>query len=144
MIDTPTINLYFHWESFMPDRRDFKPSSPILYPESVMVTISLPLISEYVSNLDKVLAAQLDEKSDLVETILTPKGMRYCIDQFELAMMPVKVDLATESEVKWEENNTVSDKPVKEDDGWTPQFDEGDAGKADEDSFDETQVEWEN
>lgn len=93
-----TIRLLFDWASFMPDRRDFKPSSPIFYPKNISIAVDIPI--EYFIDNEKI------NDSDFTP-ILSVAGMRYVVDQFELVMSDSCV--AAEPNQEWEENWKDSD-----------------------------------
>jgi len=145
MTDKITTTVYFAWKSVMPDRRQWKPSSPILELENTMVAVNIPLNKEHIYNFERV-AVELEQDKD-VEPILTPLGMRYCIDELEKVMgeseLPVDNNSNWEAEKKFDTEtfDTVSTDPV---DDWTAgaQFDEGDAGKADEELWEDKEENW--
>lgn len=96
-----TIKVYFRWVSLQPDRRQWKPSNPLLEPLDMVVCLEVPLQHEYIFNAEEIISKQLSNQS-VEEPVLTPKGMRYCIDQFEAEMSdePKKVEIDDTEE--WE------------------------------------------
>lgn len=66
------VVVYLKWTTVTPDKRQWKPSMPILEPVKVLVKVHVP--GEYAS---------IDENNDV---ILSPEGMRYVIDQLENVM----------------------------------------------------------
>lgn len=84
----PTVRLIFTWESFNPDHRQWKPSNPLVIADC-KVAIDIPLTTDLIINAASIASQQItNQKED--EPILTPLGMRYCIDQFETAMSDAK------------------------------------------------------
>lgn len=78
----PTIQILFEWRSTMPDLRQYKQNSTILEPVAQMVGVNVPLTLEYIVNSEVIITAQLSAGIEQ-NPILTPKGMRYCINQLE-------------------------------------------------------------
>ena len=88
MSKQPAVVITFLWKSVQPDKRQWKPSNPLLEPVDALVDIPVPLVHEYIANSEAILQAQLGaEKQE--KPRLTPKGMRYCVDQLELVMSDV-------------------------------------------------------
>ncbi len=145
MADEITTTVYFAWKSVMPDRRQWKPSSPILELENTMVAVNIPLNKEHIYNFERV-AVELEQDKD-VEPILTPLGMRYCIDELEKVMSETELPVdnnpnwEAEKKVYAEKMDTLSNTPV---DDWAAniEFDEGDAGKADEELWKGNAEDW--
>jgi hypothetical protein len=126
------ITLYFNWDSFMPDYRQFKPASPIIYSESIMIAIDVPLVEEYIFNFDELNKPETQTVN--ISPILTPKGMRYCIDQFADVMMDedkssAKDFVSVDIDFEEDEKNAIVKDSVED---WTPQFEEGDTEKFDD------------
>jgi len=90
-IELPVI-LTFLWESVTPDKRQWKPSMPVLKPVNIYVQVSVPRFLTVPSN-DTELAI-----------FLTPTGMRYAIDQLESVMSehPIMTERGDDKE-EWEE-----------------------------------------
>jgi hypothetical protein len=82
----PTIKVVALFKSFTPDPRPYKPSTPVMeFPEPLRVVIEVPLSSDLVLNGTVIVAAQLSNQAE-PKPDFTPLGMRYIIDQFEMAM----------------------------------------------------------
>lgn len=148
-VKIPTLKLTFIWNGFSPDHRQYKPSNPNItcsYP----VVIEVPLTLDLIANSMKIVSQQLVAGQDNDNPILTPLGMRYCIDQFEAVMsntMQEKEDTKpTEDTSDWddgEETDQPSKKAAKEDkksEKWED-FDEEDKSTKKDEKWDET---WEN
>ena len=140
MTEEQTAKIYFFWKSVMPDRRQYKQNSVLLELDDTFVEVKIPINSKYIAN------AELDKKFDILEPILTPAGMRYCIDELEKVLK--EPELPIEKESDWE-TETKSD--IKTDntktasaDDWAEgaAFDEGDAGKADEELWECNEEGW--
>lgn len=111
---TETIKVYFAWKSLQPDRRQWKPSMPTFEPSDVFVVVGVPGTVEYVYNLDEIQKAEKDGYIEkYIDPILTLKGMRYCIDQFEKNMMDIEPEKENSDDEEWE--TTTDD---KEDEEW--------------------------
>jgi hypothetical protein len=147
MTEELTTTIYFAWKSVMPDKRQYKQNGTVLELDDTFVAVVIPLTSQYVFNVDEVMTVELDGKSNLIEPILTPAGMRYCIDELEKVMgeseLPVDNNSNWETEKKFDTEtfDTVSDTPV---DDWAAgaEFDEGDAGKADNELWEGNAEDW--
>lgn len=92
-----TISVSFRWVSVQPDHRQWKPSNPLLEPLEVMIVIDVPLTPEFIYNCDKLAVGQLMNDKVVPLPILTPTGMRYCIDQLESAMSDEKNEKVNET-----------------------------------------------
>lgn len=100
---TNTVKFYFKWVSLQPDRRQWKPSNPLLEPFDIGIVVEVPLKHEYIYNTEQIIQNQLENAGEL-RPYLTPKGMRYCIDQFENAMNDNQPEKQTEDDdTEWEE-----------------------------------------
>jgi hypothetical protein len=87
--------LYFEWASLMPDLRDYKPSSPLLYPKNIEIAVEVP--EEFVAIKDEN------------RQVLTLDGMRFVVDKFE-SVMGKKIDVKSEVEDEDWENWDNDDK----------------------------------
>lgn len=97
-----TITIFFRWDSVQPDHRQWKPSNPLLEPLEVMIAVDVPLETEFIYNVDKLIVGQLsNDNTPIPLPILTPMGMRYCIDKLELVM--------SDNEKKNEDNPDLED-----------------------------------
>lgn len=104
MMTEPTVPVYFAWNSFMPDHRQYKQNSIVLNPADIYVQVDVPLKRDYITNTEKLLVNGLyAEKGD---PILTPLGMRYCMDQLESVLPDVPL------------KSTDFEPDLEEDDGW--------------------------
>lgn len=149
MTEELTTTLYFVWKSVMPDKRQYKQNGTVLELDDTRIAVVIPCTTEYIFNLDAITSAELSDKSDSPKPILTPAGMRYCIDELEKVME--ETDLPSEKEPDWEtENkfdeetdNVVSTAPV---DDWAAgaEFDEesDDTGKADNELWEDEEDNW--
>ena len=143
MTEELTTTIYFAWKSVMPDTRQYKQNGTVLELDDVFVAFHVPLTSEYIFNQDKVIAAQLDGNLDVIKPLLTPAGMRYCIDELEKVMS--EPEFTVEPTEDWEEetktDDTVSTTHI---DDWSSDvhFDEGDAGKADNELWESNEDDW--
>jgi len=92
---TDTVPVLFHWVSVMPDTRQYKQNGTVLESVNTKVLVNVPNTDEYV-----------DYKDDGL-TILTPAGMRYCINQLEAAFADDEVkpkDFKSSNNEEWEES----------------------------------------
>lgn len=97
-----TIELRFVWKELQPDRRQWKPSSPMFNPVGVTVVIPVPADEKYFNNLTQL------KESNSATPELTLTGMRYCIDQFENVMSdpdpePIDIDIDFD-DGNWDDN----------------------------------------
>lgn len=100
---TNTIKVYFKWVSLQPDARQWKPSNPLLEPIDIIIAVDVPVGREYIANVEDIIQKQLANETN-ERPILTPKGMRYCIDQFEKEMSNNRPEKQTEDDnTEWEE-----------------------------------------
>ncbi len=151
MTEELTTTIYFAWRSVMPDKRQYKQNSTILEPDTTLIAVAVPRTAEYIFNLDKITTAELDGKSKVPYPILTPAGMRYCIDELEKVMDEPELPIDKNTEAEWagnedttqefEADNAVSTTPT---DDWAAgaEFDEGDAGKADNELWEGNEEDW--
>jgi len=103
----PKIKINFAWESLTPDRRQWKPGMPVLKPMDCVVVVEVPLKGEYIDNAVNIIQAQLGNNSALELPLLTPKGMRYCINQLENVMTDEPVVKKQEDDNEnWDEVST--------------------------------------
>lgn len=135
---TPTITMYFNWKGFAPDTRQYKPSAPYIEANH-MIAIDVPLSTDLIKNSTAIMSQQLTNQTEEVP-LLTPLGMRYCIDQFEIAMSNVENKVVSEStEDGWAdvEEEEVFDKSskVSTDDEW-------DKSETDEPSVEKSDEKW--
>jgi hypothetical protein len=108
-----TIPVVFLWKTVQPDCRKWKPSLPVLELEDTKVVVDVPATKEYIYNLDNY-ALRQD-----IAIELTPKGMRYCIDQLELVMSdPAKPDLADDEFETSKTETHPANANIEEDDEW--------------------------
>lgn len=101
-----SIVLVFQWENLQPDRRQWKPSNPMIW-SGHNVGVTMPFKSEYLVNFDEIVSAQINN-TDIPEVLLTPLALRFCVDAFEAVM----------SEVKETKNNDDNDEWEKLEDEW--------------------------
>jgi hypothetical protein len=67
-------NILLAWNSVQPDKRQWKPSLPTLFPMDVYIQVEVP--NEFFGE-----KLEIDDRK-----ILTPAGMRYVIDKLEEVM----------------------------------------------------------
>ena len=103
MSKQPAVVLTLLWKSVQPDRRQWKPSSPLLEPVDALVDIPVPLKHEYIANSEAIIQSQLSADGQ-PKPRLTPMGMRYCVDQLEKAMGDVSHAVVEQefSDKEWE------------------------------------------
>lgn len=136
MTTQPAVPVTFLWRSVQPDKRQWKPSSPLLEPVDMYVEVNVPLKHDYVSNAQVIIQAQLGA-TDVPKPRLTPAGMRYCIDQLEKVMSdvshaPVEVEFSDDEE--WE---TTVEPETSNDEDWEDT-------STDDEAFEDNDEEWEN
>jgi len=95
-----TIPIQFYWLTCETDPRPYKPGKPVLEPINIIVEVDLPLENIYVKNYERISIAQMQNEA-VPMPVLTPLGMKYCIDQLETAMSPHNLSAETEK-VDWE------------------------------------------
>lgn len=149
MTEELTTTIYFAWKSVMPDKRQYKQNGTVLELDDTRIAVVIPCTTEYIFNLDAITTAESSDKSDLPKPILTPAGMRYCIDELEKVMeeadLPIEKEPDWETENKFDEetDNVVSTAPV---DDWAAgaEFDEesDDTGKADNELWEDEEDNW--
>ena len=103
--DMDIIPVVFKWISVQPDKRQWKPSQPILEPIDMYVRLDVP--------------KEFAEISQEAKVILNPAGMRFCVDALETAMSdPAKPDTSDdEFETDKKKDNKEKDN-LEEDDEW--------------------------
>ena len=117
-----SILIKFVWKQFVPDTRAYKPSAPVIE-VNYAIGVDVPLTHEFIYNSMEIIKGQLSG-NDGPTPVLTPLGMRYCIDQFEKVM--VTPDTSTNAESgDWDEGDEEetpktpsTKKPTVEDDEW--------------------------
>lgn len=126
-VKIPTLKLIFLWNGFSPDHRQYKPSNPTIT-AGYHIQVEVPLTSDLIANSVKIISQQLVAGQDNEAPILTPLGMRYCIDQFEAVMSNTmqeeeKPDQPKEDTSSWDDSEEdgpkaekVSKKAVEDDD----------------------------
>ena len=114
----PSIMVRFTWKQFVPDTRAYKPSAPVIE-TNYHVGVDVPLTPEFIYNSMAIIQAQITSgNGEVPEPILTPLGMRYCIDQFERVMVNPEVSTDAESS-DWDEGEEETPKaPAVEDEEW--------------------------
>lgn len=107
-----TVKLYFRWDSLQPDHRQWKPSNPLINPIDIMIAVDVPLDHKYVDNAEQIIVAQLSNQTPEIP-VLTPAGMRYCIDQFENEMSDKVEKVTANDNEEWEEISDIQEKEWK-------------------------------
>jgi len=99
-----TAEIYFIWKSFTPDKRQWKPSTPVIEPQFVQIALPVPLDEKYFTNIEEIKEGKKNQP------VLTLEGFRYCIDQFEKVMSDEPEQIDDESEYwddfEWTKANT--------------------------------------
>lgn len=95
-----SIVLLFRLETIQPDRRQWKPSNPLIW-SGHSYGIKIPLKPEYVVNFEEIASAQINN-TDAPEVVLTPSALRFCIDQFEAVMSEKKETKNNDDNEEWE------------------------------------------
>jgi len=99
-----TVDITFRWREFMPDRRQWKPSSPVFEPQFVQISLPVPLDEKHFANVEEMKEGKINQP------ILTLAGMKYCIDRFEEVMSDEPKQTDDESEYwddfEWTKANT--------------------------------------
>ena len=115
-----SVKVIVRWNSFSPDCRPYKPSTPeLVFDEPLKIVVFVPLDKELMDNFDVISMAQLSNQKE-PSPIFTPLGMRYIIDQFEAVMQNGKPEeTASADDDDWEDEDT-SNKTTKKssDDEW--------------------------
>lgn len=133
MSDTPTKPIYFTWKTFAPDLRQYKPSNPQIE-VNMIIAIDIPLSVDLIKNSTAIMSQQLTNQTEEIP-ILTPLGMRYCIDQFEAVMSNEETkDESTDEDWGDVEEDEVSDDSSKKstDETWEDETDTPSVEKSDE------------
>lgn len=123
-IKEPKITLFLTWVDFTPDHRQWKPSNPKITVD-LQVAIEVPMTPEFIYNAAHIAAQQIVANQKVDEPILTPMGMRYCIDQFESAMsdaQPVEEEAKKEETSDWDDSEEEPKKSEKAED-WNDETD---------------------
>ena len=139
----PAVIVSFRWVSVQPDKRQWKPSNPLFEPVDVFVKIAVPLKHEYIFNASEIIQKQLTADAIMPTTLLTPAGMRYCIDQLEAVMKCDQTEETAEfDDAEWEEGEEKprSKKSTKKD---APNEDEWENEVSTDEPFEDNDEEWE-
>ena len=150
----------FRLESFTPDLRAYKPSTPVIKSiGDIVIQVLVPVQSDLIVNAEQINVAELtNQKADT--PILTPLGMRYIIDQFEAVMGNGKEEQAKETaaddwedepadtktatkEEDWEEETETKSETKKSDDDWDDEEDTKETKKDEDVDFDKEES-WED
>lgn len=134
---TPTITMYFNWKSFQPDRRQWKPSNPVIEVGGYFIAVEVPLSTDLIKNSTAIMSQQLTNQTE-EQPILTPLGMRYCIDQFEAVMSDGAKDTTktTNDDDEWAKvEEEVPSKSATTDNEW-------DESETDEPSVEKSDEKW--
>ena len=109
---TPTLLYKFMWKQFVPDRRAYKPSAPVIE-TNCAIGVQVPLTPEFILNAVDIMQAQIASgNGEVPDPVLTPLGMRYCIDQFEMVMSDPTTD-TTNDTTAWDEGEDDTPKSTK-------------------------------
>lgn len=141
------VTLYFDWNTFRPDQRQFRQRSVEMYPELVKVAIVIPLEHELVANSEDIIQIRLGSiNAPEPDPILTLAGMKYVIDQFGLTFGEKKESKETVKDDEWgDEFDTGKEEKTEKastsnDDEWENEGKESD----DKAPWDESTDEWES
>jgi hypothetical protein len=116
---TDKFKFTFELQQFSPDRRKFKPSTPVLVPNNpvLLVAVDVPANAEYIYNNAEHLSLVLTNSTEPFFPILTPRGLRYIIDQFESVMDEPEPEIVDDFDDEADVVSKVAAK-VSEDDDW--------------------------
>lgn len=109
-----TIPVKFKWVSAETDPQPYKPGKPLLEPIEVTVIVDVPQTGEYIYNLEDGIKAQLYADNN-PKTILTPKGMAYCIKQLKDALAEDEPEHTTWNNQDWSDAD-FDEETISEDD----------------------------
>jgi len=144
-VETPlTLTIEFLWLETRPDNRQFRQNSILLNPVSVNVGVQVPLKPEYVLNSSDIILYQLDQGGTPLP-VLTPKGLRYCLDQldYEFSDSIRGDDTIADENLEWEDTPEETKEPVIESNTESEWSDDEDEVESDTDDLKETDFQWE-
>ena len=99
------IPVIFKWISVQPDKRQWKPSQPLLEPVDVFIRLDVPEEFAEITSTSKV--------------ILSAAGMRFCVDTLEAVMSdPAKPDNSSEEFEKTKKEPERNVNAEEEEDEW--------------------------
>lgn len=135
------VIVLFHWVSTMPNTKQYEQNSEVLEPVDTKVAVAVPVNMKYLHNWDDIQTAVLSNESLKVTPILTPAGMKYCVDQLET---PFGGDVAQPNDFKSTEEDWESEPEPKKNstDSWEDAIDIDKPGASDE-AWTETEESWE-
>lgn len=110
------ITILLEWDSCQPDNRQYKQPSQVLLPK-VLVAVNVPLEHTYFHNSEDMIQAQISG-GNVVAPILTPKGMRYIVDQLEVHFQDdesITADDFKNADDGWGDEDGESDDPTWDD-----------------------------
>ena len=109
-VESPlTLAIDFLWLEAKPDNRQYRQNSIVLNPSGVNVSVNVPLKPEYIANSAEVIKFQLDQGGTPLP-VLTPKGLRYCMDELDKEFQSDLEDEKEETPIA-EENLEWDDTP---------------------------------
>lgn len=138
MTTQPAVVIQCYWRSVQPDRRQWKPANPLLEPIDTIIDVPVPLKHEYISNSQAIIQAQLTSE-DAPKARLTPRGMRYCIDELEKYMGNDSTGASSVVEVEFSEDDeweTKIEPETSDDENW-------EETSTDNEPFEDNDEEWE-
>lgn len=100
------VILYFDWNTYRPDQRQYRQQSVELTPNvcdglsHTKVAMSIPLEHYLIHNSEAVIQAQLAGDKG-IEPVLTLAGMKYVIDKFDLLFKEEEKKAETKDDEDW-------------------------------------------
>lgn len=144
------IVLYFDWNTFRPDQRQYRQQSIELHPgtfapeyASYQVAVAVPLESRIIYNSEAIIQAKLGNGEEPLP-VLTLTGMKYVIDKFDALFEEKKADTKTTSDDEWEEDLPEKSGKTenKETSGSDEEWEEDNKNKPDETNWEESEDDW--
>lgn len=86
------VILYFDWNTFRPDQRQYRQQSIELQPGmetlgvlgACRIAVPVPLEHDFIHNSEEIIQARLGSNVKEPYPVLTLVGMKYVIDKFDL------------------------------------------------------------
>ena len=137
------LTVEFLWMEARPDNRQYRQNSTLLNPASINVGVQVPLKPEYVLNSNDIILYQLNQGGTPLP-VLTPKGLRYCLDQLDKEFSDDdKGDNTIEENLEWEDTPEETKEPVIESNTESEWSDGEDDDESETDDLKETDFQWE-
>lgn len=118
-VESPlTLAIEFLWLEAKPDNRQYRQNSIVLNPSGVNVSVNVPFKPEYIANSAEVIKFQLDQGGTPLP-VLTPKGLRYCMDELDKEFQSDLEDEKEETpETEWSDEEEDTDNMNESDFQW--------------------------